>query len=202
MLTSGPTTNRSLIARIRDPRDQAAWGEFTAVYEPVIYRMARRRGTQDADAREIVQEVLMSVVSSIDRFDPDGPGTFRGWLSRVTRNATIDRLRRLSSRRETVDGSGVARRLEQLAADGDTTGESLADEFDRDRREQLFRWAAGQVRRRTSEVNWIAFWRTAIDGRSVAQAAAELGIGEGAVYVARCRVLKRIREVVDRRLAE
>jgi RNA polymerase sigma-70 factor (ECF subfamily) len=155
---------------------------------------------QDADAREVVQEVLISVMGAIDRFDVDGAGSFRGWLSRITRNETIDRLRTLSSRKEMLDASGVARKLEQQAIDEST--ESIRDEFDSARRKQLFLWAAVHVRSRTGEVNWMAFWKTSVDGIAIDQVATELGISEGAVYVARCRILKRIRECVDERLNE
>lgn len=195
--TSDPLTRPSLLVRLRDARDEEAWAEFTAVYEPVIYRMTKRRGMQDADAREVVQEVLMSVASAIDRFDTDATGSFRGWLSRITRNATIDRFRALASRHETIDASGVLRKLDDAAR-----GEKIEDEFEQDRRKQLFRWAAGQVRRGTGETKWMAFWKTSIDGISITEVALELGISEGAVYVARCRILKRIRELVHDRLGE
>ncbi len=186
-----------MLVRLRDARDELAWTDFIAVYEPVIYQMARRRGLQDADAIEVVQEVLMSVAASIDRFDVEGVGSFRGWLSRITRNATIDRVRALSARREHIDASGVLRMLDQVSIDA-----AIVDEFEQDRRRQLFRWAAGQVRGRTGEVNWMAFWRTAVDGQSTSRVAIDLGISEGAVYVARCRILKRIRELVHERLSE
>ncbi|TWU57994.1 RNA polymerase sigma factor [Rubripirellula reticaptiva] len=195
-----PTTRPSLLVRLKDTRDHEAWTDFHAVYEPVIYAMCRRRGLQDADAREIVQEVLMAVSRSIANFTNHGDGTFRGWLSRITRNATIDALRKSASRRETIDASGVMRHLEIIAADN--VNDETTEEFDWDRRQQLFRWAAAEVRQRTGETNWIAFWKSSVDGLSISDVAKELGIGEGAVYVARCRIIKRIRELVDDRLTE
>ena len=186
-----------MLIRLRDARDEQAWAEFTAVYEPVIYRMTKRRGLQDADAREVVQEVLMSVVSAIDRFDTEAAGTFRGWLSRITRNAATDRFRQLAARHETIDASGVLRKLDDAAVESE-----IIDEFEQDRRKQLFRWAASNVRRRTGEVNWMAFWKTAVDGRPAKEVAVELGISEGGVYVARCRILRRIRQLVHDRLSE
>lgn len=202
VLNSDPVTRPSLLVRLRNSRDEEAWSEFSAVYEPVIYRMTQRRGMQDADAREVVQEVLMSVATAIDRFDVDAVGSFRGWLSQITRNATIDRLRKLASRHEMIDASGVVRKLDETAENEHSIGDALLDEFEQDRRKQLFRWAASQVRQRTGEVNWMAFWKTSVDGRSVAEVACELSISEGAVYVARCRILKRIRELVHDRLSE
>ena len=144
----------------------------------------------------------MSVTSAIDRFDIDSAGSFRGWLSRITRNATIDRLRTATAQYERIDASGAVRRLDEIAIDeGDHQG-SLEEEFERDRRRQLFRWAAAEVRQRTGEQNWIAFWKTAVEGQAIANVAKELGINEGAVYVARCRILKRIRQLVHDRETE
>lgn len=197
VLSSEPATRQSLLIRLRNTRDQQAWAEFSAVYEPVIYRMTKRRGLQDADAREVVQEVLMSVAGAIDRFDVSQAGSFRGWLSRITRNATVDRLRSVASRRENLDASSVLHQLEQAGGD-----ELLMDEFETDRRQQLFRWAAGRVRSRTGEVNWMAFWKSAVEGQSIEAVAIDLKVSEGAVYVARCRILKRIRELVHERMAE
>lgn len=196
-LSSDPTTRRSLLVRLRNSRDDQSWAEFTAVYEPVIYRMTKRRGLQDADAREVVQEVLMSVASAIDRFDLDAAGSFRGWIARITRNATVDQFRKLASQEQATGTSDVMRQLDALPEQ-----QQCADEFDRDRREQLFRWAASEVRRKTGEVNWMAFWKTSVDAKPITDVAVELGISEGAVYVARCRILKRIRELVHERLSE
>lgn len=194
-LTAGPETRQSLLIRLRDPRDDGAWSEFASLYEPVIYRMSKARGLQDADAREIVQEVLLSVSSAIENFDLQASGSFRGWLTKVTRNATVDHFRRRDARiRGITDGHDQLHLL--------VTADDLEDEFDRSRREQLFRWAAGNVRKKTSETNWMAFWRSSVDGQPIADVAADLGISEGAVYVARCRILKRIRELVRERLED
>jgi RNA polymerase sigma factor (sigma-70 family) len=116
ILNSDPPTRPSLLVRIRDARDEEAWSEFTAVYEPVIYRMTQRRGLQDADAREVVQEVLMSVAKAIDRFDLEAGGSFRGWLSRITRNAAMDRFRPLID--DSVDNESGFGRLDHYHVQG------------------------------------------------------------------------------------
>ncbi len=194
-LSTGPETRPSLLIRLRNPRDDQAWTEFAALYEPVIYRMSKARGLQDADAREVVQEVLLSVTSAIEHFDVDAPGSFRGWLTRITRNATVDHFRRRDAKIRGISNRHAD--LDQMPA-----ANELGDEFDRSRRQQLFLWAASVVRRRTGEANWIAFWNTSVEGKPVQEVATELGINEGAVYVARCRILKRIRDLVRERLEE
>ena len=80
-MTLAPTTRNSLILRLRDREDVDSWREFTAIYEPVIYRVACRRGLQHADALELVQRVLLAVARSVDRFQPDRKtAKFRTWL--------------------------------------------------------------------------------------------------------------------------
>jgi len=200
VLNSDPVTRSSLLLRLRDPRDDAAWSEFAAVYEPLVYRLAQRRGFQDADSREIVQEVFLVVSKAIDRFDPAATGSFRGWLSKIARNATIDRLRQ--TRDHDIGLGNNDSRLTKLPANDVDAEAVLLEEFERARREQLFRWAASEVRRRTGEVNWIAFWRTCVEGVPVEQVALELNLSSGAIYVARCRILKRIRQLVATRWEE
>lgn len=64
-----PETNESLIVQVRDPSNWAAWLQFEQLYRPVIFRIARAKGLQHADALDLVQQVLISVSSAIDRFE-------------------------------------------------------------------------------------------------------------------------------------
>src|SRR5438445_8049209 len=92
-MTLTPTTHASLLFRLRDPQDHDAWVEFVSLYEPVAYRLLRRHGLQDADARDVMQELFMAVSRSIDHWDPAKErGSFRGWLRRVARNLVINGL--------------------------------------------------------------------------------------------------------------
>src|SRR5580765_6148997 len=93
IMTLTPTTRASLLFRLRDWQDHEAWVEFVSLYEPVAYRLLRRHGLQDADAREVMQELFLAVSRNIDRWDPTHKcASFRAWLRRVARNLFINWL--------------------------------------------------------------------------------------------------------------
>ncbi|HZW34483.1 MAG TPA: sigma-70 family RNA polymerase sigma factor [Isosphaeraceae bacterium] len=191
-----PATRRSLIVKLRDLADTAAWGEFVALYEPLIYRLARRKGLQDADARDLCQEVFRTVARAVGRWDTDpARGSFRGWLSRIARNLLVNFLTRRPYQRLGSGSTSIQDLLEaQPAADPSATAL-----FEAEYRRRLFQWAAEEVRGEFTPPTWQAFWRTAVEGRPPAAVAVELGLSAGAVYIARSRVLARLRRRIEQR---
>ena len=188
-------TRLSLIGRLHDKDDGDAWAEFVQTYEPLILAVARKRGLQHADAAEVTQDVLNRVAHSIEKWQPDpGKGTFRGWLYRVTRNLTIDHLRRNRRWRSATELDAI----DQIPNPSEE--ESL--EFRREYERQLFKWAAGKVQSAFQADNWQAFWLTSVEGQTVDQVATHLGISRGKVYVARSRVMNRISTVISEKLQE
>jgi RNA polymerase sigma-70 factor (ECF subfamily) len=140
-----------------------------------------------------MQEVLRSVAGAAGRlaYDP-GRGTFRGWLFTVTRNKIYNFL---SAGRRVVRGSGdsdAQQRLEEQAAPEDD-GSNL---WDREYERRLSSLAMERVRGEFQEATWRAFWLTAVDGRAAREAGDTLGMSPGAVYVAKSRVLARLKEEV------
>ena len=193
-MTLVPETRPSLLLRLRDVRDQQAWSTFLEIYQPLIYRVIRQRRVQDADAREVTQEVLLAVANSIDQWEADPQrGTFRGWLTTITRNLVVNFLIKQSRHPRGSGDSDFRRGLESLPA---PAGDESAL-FDMEEHRQIFRWAADRIRPEFREANWQAFWRTAVEGQSAIEVARELGISPGLVYVSRNRVMKRLREKVE-----
>ena len=194
-MTDSPATRASLLVRLKDGRDQEAWREFMQVYAPVVYGFARKRGLQDADAADVMQEVLRSVAAAAGRLEYDPKrGTFRGWLFTVTRNKLYNHL---DGRRRHPRGSGdsgMQERLEEQAA----PAEDGTDEWDRAYERRLSALAMERVRGEFQESTWRAFWLTAVDGKSAKEAGAAVSLSAGAVYVAKSRVLARLRLEVAR----
>jgi RNA polymerase sigma factor (sigma-70 family) len=191
-----PATRASLIVKLRDPADSEAWREFVALYEPLIYRLARRKGLQDADARDLCQEVFRTVAQAIERWDLDpARGSFRGWLSRIARNLLVNFLTRRPYRMRGSGSTSVQELLEAQPAQ-DPSATAL---FEAEYRRRLFRWAADQVRSEFAPSTWQAFWQTSVEGRPPALVAAELAMSVGAVYIARSRVLARLRHRIEQR---
>jgi RNA polymerase sigma-70 factor (ECF subfamily) len=193
-MDESPATRCSLIVKLRDPADSAAWSEFIAIYEPLVYRLARRKGLQDADARDLCQEVFQAVARAIDRWEP-GRGSFRGWLSRVARNLIINFLTR---RKYQSRGSGASS-IQEMLQTQPAVDPSVSALFELEYERSLFRWAADEIRGEFTAATWRAFWQTALEERSPADVAAELGLSIGAVYVARSRVLARLKRRIEQR---
>ena len=186
-----PETNSSLIARVKDLGDGVAWAEFLGIYQPVVFRMARRRGLQDADAQDVMQQVFLSISRSIDGWIPgESQPQFRAWLTTIARNAITKAL----ARRPRDAATGSTSMVELLGAQPDPT-ETTAEIFSEARKEMV-RWATEQIRSEFSEVTWKVFWQTAIEGVAAAQVAKATGRSTGAVYVARFRVMARLKEKV------
>jgi RNA polymerase sigma factor (sigma-70 family) len=192
-MTDSSLTRASLLLRIRDNRDAEAWGQFVEIYAPLVYALARRHGVQDADAADLTQEVLQTVLRSAPTFvyDP-ARGSFRGWLLTVARN--LLRKRANAEKRHPL-GSG-SEEGQRVLEEQPAPAEEVA-RWDREYRQRLFEWAAEKVRPSFRPATWQAFWRTAVEQRDAPTVAAELGMSVGAVYIAKSRILARIKEQIQ-----
>jgi|SRR5579883_688937 len=188
-----PITSVSLLVRLRDARDADAWRQFVRLYAPLVYRHARRKGLQDADAADITQEVLCAASAAAGRlsYDP-ARGTFRGWLFTLTHRRLCDFLDR---RRRAGTGSGDSQVMRLL---NEHPVREEADRWEQEYRQRAFAWAADQVRPAVSDTTWQAFWQTAVEGRSGDEVATELGLSVAAVYLAKSRVMARLKQQVQR----
>jgi RNA polymerase sigma-70 factor (ECF subfamily) len=191
-MAEAPVTRASLLVRLRDPQDHDAWQQFFHVYASVVYGFARRRGLQDADAADLMQDVLRRVAMAAGKLDYDPrKGTFRGWLFTVTRNRLSDFLNGRQRQVAGPGGSDGQRLLNEQPAASDSADGSGA--WDQEYQQGVLRWAMERVRGEFQENTWQAFRQTAVEGKSPKEVADALKMSPGAVYVAKSRVLARLK---------
>ena len=184
-------TSASLLLRIRDHQDESAWGDFLRVYMPLVYSYGLKYGLQDSDAADLAQETIRRVFRAIDSFEYDpNKGSFRGWLLTVARNE----LRRMKNRLDgTTSGSGdtdVARIL------AEEPSRNEQDKWEREYQLHMFHWAANQVERDFRQGTWQAFWLSVVENEPIEKVSKTLQMSPGAIYIARSRVLARIRNLI------
>jgi RNA polymerase sigma factor (sigma-70 family) len=184
-----PPTRPSLLVRLRDAADHEAWADFVRLYAPVIYRYARRKRLQDADAADVTQEVLRGVAGSIGRLDFDPrQGMFRGWLFTLAHRRLCDWC---ASRQRRERGSGDFATMQLLNEQPERADE---EHWEQDVERELFARAAERIRPLVTDATWQAFWQTAVEGKSGKDVARALHMSVGAVYLAKSRVMVRLKE--------
>ncbi len=195
LLTESPITRATLLLRLRDGNDHGAWTEFVRDYAPMIYRFARSRGLQDADAADIVQDVMRRVGSAIGRLEYEREkGGFRAWLFTITRN----RLYTHFEKRQRVGATGNDTAQYELLSQAADHRNELNDAWEKEYMRQLAGRAMKLVEQEVEPNTWRAFQLTAVDGGSPAAAAKTLNMSTGAIYVAKSRVTARLRSVIER----
>lgn len=184
-----PVTRPSLLLRLRQFDDAAAWSEFLSLYGPAVFGYFRRRGLQEADAVDETQEVFRCVAGFIGRFDyqPE-TGRFRAWLFTIVSR----QLLKFHQRRDKLPLADNSSALDELPA-ADSSEDA---DWEESVRRRMFDIALEQVRTQVNETTYLAFRLTAIDGVTGEEAATRLGVTRAAVYLARGRVLARLRAVV------
>lgn len=184
-------TRPSLLVRIRDLENQRAWEEFVEIYTPLVYGYCCRRGLQDADAADVSQDVMRAVALAIRKFEYDPQrGRFRDWLLTVVRSKLQNFLAGRARHPQGTGDTAVHQFLEAQPAPEEHS------DWDRDYDHRLFCWAAEQIRSEFKEPTWQAFWQTVMEERPGKEVAARIGLSVGAVYIARSRVLARLKEKI------
>lgn len=189
-MSKAPPTQPSLLLKLKDKKDEAAWSQFVEVYTPLIYGFARKHGVQDADASDLSQDVLRAVAGAISRFEYDPTkGTFRSWLFTIVRNKFRNFLTYKTKKQLATGGSSVQEALEAREAPVDLHEQDWRQEYD-----AWLKKAYDRVKPGFSERTWNAFWMVAVEGAEASAVARELGMSVGAVYIAKSRVLSHLRK--------
>jgi RNA polymerase sigma-70 factor (ECF subfamily) len=180
-------TRATLIARVRDLKDQQAWDEFVVIYGPFIYRICRRAGLDESDAEDTTQEVFSCVLKAIPEFEYERErGGFRAWLKAITRHEVADTLaRRQRARRP---GRTVESPVEASFWEDGFWEEAFGD--------HVRRVALERVRQRCTKRAWVIFKLTWVRELPAERVAQRLKLPVARVFESKCRVLKQFKQEV------
>lgn len=190
MTSLSDATSLSLLRRVQ-ANDPLAWDRFATIYAPLLYSWGRRGGLKESDAEDVVQEVFQSVFAKIGDFRKQSQSeSLRGWLWVIMRNRVRLFFRQQASQTRAAGGEQAAQRLAELPEAWNRD----EDPSTPDDQAALVQRALTLIAGDFSADTWQAFWRLAVEGHTVADIAAELGLTPSAVRQAKYRVLCRLRE--------
>ncbi|MBA4188629.1 MAG: sigma-70 family RNA polymerase sigma factor [Planctomycetaceae bacterium] len=186
------TISSSLLERLQR-HDAVAWQRMVQLFTPLVYQWARRSGLGEFDSADVVQDVFAGTLRGINRFTRVNPGdTFRGWLHQITRNKIVDFHRQRAGSPIAEGGSTANLRLHSVAQEA-----QFVSDDDAESTECLVRRGLELIRGEFEPRTWLAFEAVATGERPAAEVATELGMSVGAVYVAKSRVIKRLRAELE-----
>jgi RNA polymerase sigma-70 factor (ECF subfamily) len=178
-------TSASLLEQLRSPTAAPAWQRFVDLYTPLLYSWASRQGLGDADAADLVQEVLMVLVQKLPEFTYDRSKSFRGWLRTILINKAHNYQRRPPGQPLKDGGANLP--------DPNAMDELAEAEY----RQYLVQRALQIMQADFQPATWKAFWEYVVCNRPAEEVARELGLSANAVYLAKSRVLGRLRQELD-----
>src|SRR5262245_54944530 len=179
------TTSVSLLQRLQLSPSPSDWRRFAGLYTPLLFYWARQLNLQDADANDLVQEILSCVWKQIGSFQRRDGKRFRGWLWTITLNHVRRQRRRRPPAQPLTNGN--------WAADIDSVSEMVEEEY----QSYLAQRAMQLMRAEFEPATYEACWKFIAESLPAAEVAAQLGMTPNAVYLAKARVLRRLREVLD-----
>ena len=192
---SSASISSTLLQRVRAKRPEA-WERLVDLYGPSVYRWCRRAGIGPADAADVVQEVFAAVARCVDDFRRDrAADSFTAWLATIARNKIRDHFRRQKDRPRAAGGTAAQQQFLEVPdlEVPDTIDRSELQQTDR----LLSRRGLQLVRAEFENRTWEAFWRTTVDAHAPTDVADDLGMSVAAVYKAKSRVLRRLRQELD-----
>jgi len=180
-------TSATLLQRLRDHRDGDAWECLVRLYTPLIRGWLKRHLPQSADVDDLAQHVFAVVVEKLPAFEHGGrTGSFRAWL----RGITVNRLRMFWRSRPEGGGPDAEPVLQQL----EDPHSDLSRLWDREHDQHVVRHMLARIEPEFKPTTWRAFRLLVLDGREAEAVAAEVGLSLNAVFIAKSRVLRRLRE--------
>jgi RNA polymerase sigma-70 factor (ECF subfamily) len=183
-------TSLSLLARA-NLNDAQSWRNILELYSPLVFFWCRQAGLNREDSADVLQNVWQAVSSHLSQFQRQQAGAFRAWLWTITRNKLNDHFRRQPVEQQALGGSTARQFLQELP---EFEPESYIADSSADGSGDVLRRALDLIRNNFESHTWNAFWLSAVDGQPAQAIAERLQMNLAAVYQAKARVLRRLRE--------
>lgn len=186
-------TSPTLLHRLRTDAQEADWQSFLTLYTPLIHHWINRFQVPPGDRNDVAQEVLAVVVRKLPRFEHNQrKGAFRNWLRLITFHCLKEYWRTNSTRPKAVGGSDFMTSLTSL----EDPASELSQIWDREHDLFITQTLLDQIRSNFTDNTWQAFRRLTVDGLSADEVARELGVSVNAVFIAKSRVMAKLRKEV------
>lgn len=183
----------TLLEQVRARRPEA-WRRLVDLYGPVVYHWCRLGGLSKDDAPDVVQDIFTDLVRNIGRFKREQPGdSFAAWLRTVTRNKIVDHFRRLRGRPIAQGGTNACNLIQQVPEEPELSKSLTPDETN----SLILPLGLKMLRAEFEERTWQAFWRAMVEHQPPTRIALELGMSIDAVYQAKSRILRRLRQEME-----
>jgi RNA polymerase sigma-70 factor (ECF subfamily) len=183
-------TSLSLLDGLRGNPDDAAWRRLHDLYAPLIRKWLLQRSMIPQDADDVVQEVLLIVVRKLPQFRREPrTGAFRRWLL----NITINSLREFWRSRK--GAAAASPEHEAMLAELEDSDGNLSRQWDAEHDRHVTQMLLERIRGDFEPRTWQAFEMVALQGVPAAEAAGRLGLTTNAVFIAKSRVLTRLRQI-------
>lgn len=187
-------TSLTLLNRLRDSSDSESWNRLVQLYAPLIRTWLRKFEVQESDADDLLQEVLLAVSKDLGAFEHGGhTGAFRGWLRAIL----VNRLRNFWRTRDRKPPSPGGSSMDQKLAQLDDPASALTLIWNEEHDQHVLSELLSLVKPQFSEQTWQAFSKVALEGGRADEVAKELGISLNAVFIAKSRVLSKLRQEAD-----
>jgi RNA polymerase sigma-70 factor (ECF subfamily) len=183
-------TSASLLQRLREQPDGDAWRRLVELYTPLLRQWLGRYGLQPSDVDDLTQEVLTVVVRELPGFEHNQrAGAFRRWLRTILVHRLRGFWRARQARPLAAGDSDLGQVLEQL----EDPESGLSRLWDREHDRHVMGRLLEQIEPTVTPNTWQAFRRVVLEGKDEEAVAAELGLSVNAVFIAKSRVLARLR---------
>ncbi|MEM6980976.1 MAG: sigma-70 family RNA polymerase sigma factor [Planctomycetota bacterium] len=184
-MSQSASTSVTLLARVQDPADDVAWEHFVDLYGPLLYRWSRRQGLGHAAAEDLMQDVFATLLVELPKFRYQQGGSFRAWLKTITSNRVKNFLRNESKRPDVGKDAVIDRQA---------SPEQAVEFFDdAEFASYVAKRSLKLIQGEFAERDWRSFWMQMIEQRTAVDVSQELGINLNQVYLAKSRIMRRLR---------